>query len=196
MKMPPRDERNAAQIIRVDGRNCFVELKNDSFAIGKVHMEFAQYDTARPEGQRFTNHVHIYLDIAEFLTLAHEAQCGSLHMRMKKAKETGESKPLYESLGGTPAETLKQQGKARADGMSLSRCMKLFAGSKADYLLCAESGAGERDAKGLIVPRYGAKPEQRVSVPLSWRDFNKLTLITQAHIQAWLASRYCHHGEA
>jgi len=74
--------------------------------------------------------------------------------------------------------------------MSLSRNVKLFAGKKADYLLCAESGPGETDAKGLIVPRYGNKPEQKVSVSLSIAHLNEIMLVTTEHHRAWLSVWY------
>jgi len=209
-----RDEKNKSQIIRKDARNCFVESKSDAFEIGKTHLEFATYDTSRPAGQRQTNYVSIYIDMAEFYGLAQEAQCGNLHNRMLqfkqiireiekyKAENNGQlsgdmrkkqdyvSKPLYQSLGGTSAEKLKVYGRSRTDGKSLSRSVKLFVGSKADYLFCAESGPGEADAKGLIVPRYGGKPEQRVSVSLSYMHFNEILLMTKVHYEAWLAAQY------
>jgi len=179
-----------------------VESKSDCFSLGKAHLEFAAYDMSRQQGSRFTGHVHIYMDMADFLELCNEAQNGYLHTRMQRAKQLlAESEknpsntelkkqaniPLYETLGGTPASRLKEP---RADGMSQSRCMRLFAGQKRDYLLRAESGAGETDAKGLIVPRYGNKPEQQVSVAMDWRDLTQLLMMTKIHYEAWLTAQY------
>jgi len=200
--MPRDDERNQSQIIRKDARNCFVESKNDCFHLGKAHFEFAAYDLSRQQGSRFTNHVHIYVDMADFLELCNEATSGYLHTRMQRIKQlmsqleknhsdanlkkqTGT--PLYETLGGTPAHRMKEP---RADGMSQSRCMRLFVGQKQDYLLRAESGAGETDAKGLIVPRYGNKPEQQVSVAMDWRNITQLLLMTKIHYESWLTAEY------
>jgi len=186
--------RNQYQIIRKDAKNCFVEVKSDSFSIGKVHLEFAAYDTNRPSGQRFVNHVHIYIDVAEFMSLAHFILHGACHATMRSCKTEANPdnfhRPLYQSLGGTSAERLAQYGKARDDGMSLSRSVKLFVGKKADYLFCAESGPGETDAKGLIVPKYGNKPENRVSVSLSMGHLNEIMLMTQEHYRAWLSDWY------
>jgi hypothetical protein len=183
------DERNQNQIIRKDARGCFVESKNDCFHLGKAHLEFAAYDMSRAKGSRFTGHVHIYIDMAEFLELANEALSGWLHTQMNQVKQhlADEKIPLYETLGGTPANRLKEP---RPDGMSLSRCMRLFVGQKRDYLLRAESGAGQTDDKGLIVPRYGNKPEQQVSVAMSWRDLTQLLLMTKVHYEAWLTAQY------
>jgi hypothetical protein len=184
------DDLNRYQIIRKDARGCFVETKSDSFGIGKVHMEFSAYDASRPEGQRQTSHINIYIDVPEFLHLAHEALTGALHMRAKQQKERNDSKPLYEHLGGTSANRLSQFGRARQDGRSLSRIVKLIWGQKADYLFVADSGPGEADAKGLIVPKFGKEPENHVSVGLSWRNLNELLLATQVHYSAWLAAWY------
>lgn len=192
------NDRNQYQVIRKDARGCFVESKSDSFPIGKIHMEFAAYDINKPAGQRFTNHVHIYIDAAEFVSLAHFILYGNCHPRMAAIKKEGgtANSPLFQSLGGTSAERLQQYGRERKDGMSQSRSIALFVGSKADYLLCAESGPGQTDAKGLIVPKYGGKPEQRVAVSMSWSNLNELMLITQAHYEAWLAGWYARNYRA
>ena len=184
------EDLNRWQIIRKDARGCFVETKSDSFSFGKVHLEFSQYDATRPQGERQTNHVHIYVDLAEFLLLANEALSGALHMRAKQQRDKNDTKPLFEHLGGTSAAKLQQAGKARTDGKSLSRIVKLILGQKVDYLFVANSGPGEADAKGLIVPKFGKNPENHVSVGLSWRNLNELLLMTQVHYGAWLAAEY------
>ena len=38
------ERNNNQQIIRKDAKGCFVEVLNDSFEIGRVHMFFATYD--------------------------------------------------------------------------------------------------------------------------------------------------------
>jgi len=119
------EDLNRHQIIRKDARGCFVETKSDCFNIGKVHLEFATYDARQPTGQRQTNHVHIYIDVPEFLHLAQEALSGALHMRARQQRENNDSKPLYEHLGGTSAERFAQLGKPRPDGKSLSRIVNI-----------------------------------------------------------------------
>ena len=186
------NDKNKFQIIRKDARNCFVEVKRDCFSIGKVHLEFATYDKTRPAGQRQTNHIHIYINIPEFLGLAQEALSGTLHLLMQQSKKQQNKKPLYECLGGTSAERLQYYGRSRPDGKSLSRIIKLMAGDegKADYLIVADSGPGECNLQGLIVPRFANRPEQHVAVSISWRDLNELLLTTKIHIEAWLAAQY------
>jgi hypothetical protein len=181
---------NRDQIIRKDARNCFVEVKNDCFHLDKVHLQFVAYDKSRPAGQRYTSNIHIYIDIPQFLALAQEAANGSLHMRMQQHKNEHKSDPLYEHLGGTSAKRLAHYGKARADGKSLSRVVKLTVAEKSDYFFTADSGPGEENQTGLIVPKYGKNPEQHVSVILTWRQLNELLFTTVAHYNAWLSARY------
>jgi len=181
---------NQNQIIRKDARGCFVEVKNDCFHLDKIHLQFVAYDKSRPSGQRYTNNVHIYIDVPEFLGLAQEAASGSLHMRMQQFKQERKSDALYEHLGGTSAKKLAFFGKSRPDGMSVSRVVKLTAAEKADYFFTADSGPGEENKTGLIVPRFGKSPEQHVSVILTWRQLNELLFTTAAHYKAWLSAKY------
>ena len=57
-------------------------------------------------------------------------------------------------------------------------------------MIQAESGPGEKSATGLIAPKYGNKPEQKVAVPVSNDDLKKLFLITEMNIQSYLTSQY------
>ena len=115
------EERNNYQIARKDAKNCFVESLNDSFPIGRVHFAFATYDVNRPVGQRQTNNIHIYIAVDEFLDLCRKLECGELNYMLQTKKKNGDTKPLYECLGGTSAEKLAKQGRSRPDGKSLSR---------------------------------------------------------------------------
>ena len=183
-------ERNANQIIRKDGRGCFVESLNDAFPIGRCHLTFATYDLSRPVGERQTNLVQIYLECAELLELCRQAESGELLMRLQAKKQKGDKTPLYQCMGGTSAEKLLKNRRPRPDGKSLSRVFQLVPGSKADFLLVADSGPGETDEKGLIVPRFGKHPENHVVISLSMGHFCELLLLTRAHYLAWLSVSY------
>lgn len=185
-----QQERNHQQIIRKDARNCFVESLSDAFDKGKAHLVFASYDLSRPTGQRQTNCVHIYISIPELLELCRKLSCGELRYIWQNRKKAGDNKPILEWIGGTSAEKLRQYGKSRADGKSLSRVAKLLAGQKSDFLFVADSGPGDKDPKGLIVPRFGKNPENHVSVSMTWDALSELLLITKTHYEAWLAAWY------
>lgn len=199
MAVSKERERNLSQIIRKDAKNCFMEVKSDTFSIGKIHLEFTAYDMNRPEGERATNHVNIYIDVAEYLNLAHYILHGGCHSHMMSLKKSGGeamNKPLYQSLGGTSAAKLAYYGNPRKDGMSQSRVAKLFVGKKSDYLFCAESGPGEENEKKLIVPRYGRNPEQKVTVSLSTKDLNELMLAVIVDYQAWRSVWYAQNYQS
>lgn len=185
-----QQERNSQQIIRKDAKNCFVESLSDAFDREKAHLVFAAYDLTKPAGQRQTNCVHIYISIPELLELCRKLSCGELRFIWQERKKSGNNKPIQEWLGGTSAEKLRQYGKARADGKSLSRVAKLLAGQKSDFLFIADSGPGDKDAKGLIVPRFGKNPENHVSVSMTWEALAELLLTTKTHYEAWLSAWY------
>lgn len=186
------EERNKHQITRKDARGCFVESLNDVFAIGKTHFAFASYDLSKPAGQRQTNNVHIYINVDEFLELCRKLECGELRYMMQSKRNSADKTPLYQSLGGTSAENLKKQNRSRQDGKSLSRTLQLICGSKSDFLLVADSGPGETDTKGLIVPKFGNKPENHVAVSMSFQSLSELFLMTKTHYTAWLSAWYGH----
>lgn len=183
------EEYNKNQIMRKDARNCFVESLNDSFGIGKVHFNFATYDLSKPKGQRQTNSISIYLAVDEFLELCRKLECGELKFIAGNKKKNGDNTPIFQSLGGTAAERLRDMGKARHDGKSLSRTMQLVCGNNG-FLLIADSGPGETDSRGLIVPKFGNKPENHVVVSMSFEALSELLLITKAHYNAWLCAYY------
>lgn len=189
------EEYNSNQIIRKDAKNCFVESLNDSFAIGKIHFVFATYDVNKPVGQRQTNNIPIYISVDEFLELHRKLVSGELRFLLQNKKKNSDASPIYESLGGTSVERLKKQNKPRSDGMSQSRIIQLIAGSKADFLLVASSGPGETNEKGLIVPKFGNKPEKRVAVSMTFDTFSELILTTQIHYLAWLNAYYTNKPE-
>ena len=184
------EERNENQIIRKDGRNCFVEVLKDGFEYGRIHMNFAAYDTTKPAGQRQTDTINIYIPADEFLELCRKLDCGELR-RMQQIRQKEQSNtPIYQCLGGTSAQKLERLGHAREDGMSLSRTMQLVAGKKTDFLFIANSGPGEAGAKGLIVPRFGNQPENHVAIGMSHDALSGMLLAARSHYQAWLTAGY------
>ena len=181
------------QIIRKDAKNCFVESLRDSFESKKIHLCFATYDLSLPEGKRQTNNVQIYIDVDKFLELCREIKCGEFGYKLQQRKKSSDLKALFEYWGGTSAESLRKQGRERADGKSLSRIVKIIAGKQTDLLLIADSGPGEEDKNGLIVPRFGNKPENHVAVSMTLEALHELVLVTEVHYNAWLTTWYMKH---
>ena len=189
------EERNQYQIIRKDARACFVESLCDAFEIGKVHLVFASYDLSKPAGQRQTNNVHIYIAVDEALGLCRKLSSGEMRYQLQEKKKNGDKTPLYQCLGGTSAEKLAEQGRTRPDKMSLSRTAQLLCGSKSDFLFVADSGPGQTNEKGLIVPKFGSKPENHVAISMTFETFSELMLATKIHYEAWLTAQYYRANE-
>ena len=184
------EDRNQYQIIRKDARNCFVESLSDAFSIGKAHLAFATYDLSQPAGQRQTNNIHIYMDISELLELCRKMSSGEMRFLIQQKKKADDRTPLQQWLGGTSADKLRQNGRSRPDGKSLSRTAQLLCGNKTDFLFVADSGPGETTSKGLIVPKFGNKPENHVSVSMTWEALSEMLLLTKIHYEAWLTAWY------
>lgn len=179
-----------SQIIRKDGKDCFVESLNDSFAFGKAHFIFAKYDLAKPAGERQTDNIGIYMDMAELLELQRKMVSGEMRQIVQKKKDVKDNSSIQEWMGGTSAEKLKERGRAREDGMCQARVAKLLWGTKYDFMFVADSGPGEQNAKGLIVPKFKGKGEQHVVVGMSWNVFSEMVMMTVMHYQAFLVTRY------
>ena len=178
-----KQEFKNTQIIRKDAKNCFVETKNDCFEIDKVAVNFVAYDASKPEGSRATNSVSVFIPVDDMLFLCAEILSGALLQKIETKRNKSDTKPLYQHLGGKNAEKAK-----RPDKMSLSRNVTLTVGQRALFFT-ADEGPGEVSGTGIIVPKY-SKPEQRVSVSITYEDFAKLMLTTKAHYDAWLTSKY------
>lgn len=105
------DDRNRNQIIRIDARNCFVESLNDAFEIGKAHFTFASYDLSKPSGQRQTNSIQIYIDMAEVLELCRKLMGGELRYLMQVKKKMATAR---RSISGLAA--LRRKSSQGTDG--------------------------------------------------------------------------------
>lgn len=105
-------------------------------------------------------------------------------------KQRNDQTPIYSYFSGTATEKLAKYGRSRADARSLSRTAKLSIGEKADLIFSAASGPGDQQRKGIIVPRFGDKPENFVAVSMSLQSFYEFMLVTKTHYEAWLSAWY------
>jgi hypothetical protein len=184
-------EENENQIFRADGRNKFVEVLNSMFDKGKVIIALREYDLNRAKGDKFTQKIDIFMDFPKFLALADDIISGRMTQEIEEA--AAKRMMVIMDIGGTSARSLSNRGCARADGLSLSRQLKMTKGNKTPYLIVAETGPGKEDAKGLIVPQYGGKdhkPEQQILIPLTDETMRSLMLITKTHIEQFIGSQY------
>lgn len=189
-------QKNPNQIVRKDGKNCFVEVMSSAFDIGKVLMNFVSYNTENQTGSKITANISIYLSFDEFYRLCHDITVTRSIIKeiltmAEAAKREGKRYAPQKVLcmGGRSAASLAAAGVSRADGKSLSRQMKICAGEKLPIILSAESGPGEQSDKGLIVPKY-QQPEQRVMIGFTYETIEELMLITKAHVDAYISAKY------
>lgn len=93
----PVSQDNWGQIIRKDAKGCFVEVRNDTFHLDKVHLQFVSYDTTKPKGSRYVNNISIYIDGAGVPGPGPGGRHRTLHMRMQQYKNAGNKDPLYDT---------------------------------------------------------------------------------------------------
>lgn len=182
-------QKNFAQVIRIDGRNCFVEALDTAFGIEKVQLNFVSYDD---KTNKQTAIIPFYMDFAEWLALESDVLSGRLAKlaEVEKAKGAKFPQPIFVKQGGVSATNLKKRGQEREDGMSLSRQLKIIPGSKRPFMVQGEQGKGEENEQGLIVSRYGGKPDERVMVPMGGDELKQLVLMVGSKIRAYMAAQY------
>lgn len=168
------------QIIRIDGKSKFVEVLDRGFGIGKVTLNFVEYDDKKKVGDRIIQQVTIYMDFAKFRVFAQDMLSGRF------AKMAADKNLNYQDLTGTSAERLKAQDREREDGKSESRKLSLKPSAKG-FFLTAESGPGEATETGLIKP--AGKSEKKVSISLDSDQAKQLVLMTLAAMDAYEAGK-------
>lgn len=181
--------KNFNQIIRVDGKNVFVEFMDSAFEIGKVLINFVKYDES---SKKQTGIITYYLDIEDFMVLKQDVLTGRIAALADKEREKKSKYPqsIYMQQGGVSAANLADRGKSRPDGMSMARQLKIVPGSKYPFMFQAEQGKGEQNKQGLIVARFGTSPDLRIMVPMQSDDLKKVVLMVDAKIQAYLSAQY------
>jgi hypothetical protein len=192
-----RRDASPLQIIRKDGNGCFVEAMKDAFDIGRIHLRFITYDKSAAQGSKYTNDIDIYIDFEDYFRISYNFMNGTIYKQLLslKTRQNSWEKELIICQGGKSAKQLAASGKPRQDGMSLARVFKMFAGDKYPIIFKAEMGPGETDKNGLIIPKYGRKPESYVQISMSIDDAKEFFLAIDNSLSAFInyqmyASRY------
>lgn len=177
------------QIIRKDGKDCLMEVNTQAFSIGKVKLVFAKYDPNKPQGQRTTARIEIYLDFSTALEFSQSILDGRLSKLLVEAnnkfKQTQKpwDKNVSISMGGTA------HPKNRTDGKAESRTLSAQLGTNKPIALVASSGPGNVNDKGLIVPE---KPEHSVFITLSAEDIREVALMIKCNVEAYIQYEHLH----
>lgn len=184
-----------AQIFRADGKGVFMEVLNSAFRIGKVQINFIQYDTGTNKQQK---RIDTFLDVDDALLLCQDILTGKMSGLSKKAKDLATEKGykyasyIYQKQGGVHATTLAKRNQTRADGKALGREFKITPGSSQPWILSAEQGPGKELEKGLIKME---KSEEIIRVPLDDDGLKKFALVLKAHIEGYVSQQYGLAGE-
>lgn len=180
-------------IYEVNGKDCFVKAKNNSFQIEKVIFSFVKYDT---KTMKAINSGDFYLDFESCLHLVCDAERGILQKDIvnekKRMQEENQqfAKPVRQYMGGSTKDKAQ-----RNDGCPLARILTIEPGNRSPYILKYMEGAGNMDKNGkLITPSWWSdknkKPDFTIIVPCSSEDMWKLLNMLKAHINGYITSCY------
>jgi len=187
-------EKDPKQILRVDGKTQFLEVMANCLNIDKVYINFEEYDETKPQGQRKKAQVQFYLDTFECYVLAKDIFSGKISALGKQSLDTATkggykyAKEVFAKLGGVSAAKLAKKGESRSDGMSISRQFKLTPGQKMAWVISAETGPGEEDSNGLIVPKY-KKPEQIIRIAMTDQQLKIFASALELLVQRWMSEK-------
>lgn len=198
-------ERSSSQIIRVDGKNVFVEVVSSSFTIQKVQMNFIEYNE---QTKKQTTRIDIFVDMWSALALAERIINGEFFRMVNKAKNENsfEGKVIsaytsyFSNMGGLSEprveekfETLKKQHPFLEKGMALSRQFKIQVGNKMPWVLRAECGIGKCSESGLIMPQGASK--QCVNIPVDTDSLIKIAIAIKYSCNAYLNQYYAKYAD-
>ena len=164
-----RREENLNQIIRIDGKNCFMEALRNAFPIGKIQINFFQYDTTKEKGNKMTNEINIYLDFKDFDTIYYEIMHSGATIKNMNAMAMNPSLKEYEKQiilhrgGSTNSENPNEIN---------ARQLKIFKGRTKPVVLRAEIGKGQKNKQGGYT--MIGSPERYVDIGMDYHDLEKL----------------------
>lgn len=175
------------QVLRIDGKDAFLEVLCGSASIDKVAINFVTYDKSKPAGQREKDKVMVYLDIFEAQVLAGDILSGKIsalaQMSRQKAKEAGSSYPeaVYAKLGGTSA-------KNTPDNKAVSRQFQVVPGAQKPWILAAMSGPGKEQPSGLIAP--DGRPTTTIRIPMDDEGIKQFAYSLHAVANVWAFAKF------
>ena len=199
------EKKNDAQIMRVDGNNCFVEIVNNAFSIGKLVMNFVSYDA---ESHKTIDKLEIYMDFDDAIGLAELILSGSLERKMLSAAQTGTFEgrqvsnytAFYQMFTGKAykqGESKFQELTARYPSLKniggqviLSKQVKIQKPMKNNYaiMLRAEYANGKMETTGAVSP--AEKAFAFVNIPMTEVQALAFASMIKMSVQAYLNQFY------
>lgn len=187
-------EKLDSQIFRVDAKDCFLEILNSAFPIGKVQMNFIKYNSNTHKQEQ---KLEFYFDFNTALYLCNLITSGRLDRTIAAAAQskTFDGKPVndftsyFTEMGGINCKDHAKWAKYNeiypwlTQGSSVSRQFKIQKSSLYKYMFRLEYGNGTVNEKGLIVPT--GKSEVALNVPITEKDAIAMALTIQMEMQAY-----------
>jgi len=182
------------KVFEIDNKKTLVAFKMNVARYRKLQCEFVEFDKEGDTGSRALQKVTVFLDFEEALLLADDITSGRFFKKAQKALDAATEKnskyaeAIFQSMGGTNEEKCKAKG-LRTDGKAMSRTVTITPSfyKPTPFVITAKQGAGESNAQGLIVPKYGNNPEQKVSVSCTADTLRTLALMMDKYISAYIA---------
>ena len=109
----------------------------------------------------------------------------------KRAKAANEKycNPIWTQMGGSSEQKCADKG-LRTDGKAMSRILELTPGSKKPFIMTVKQGVGESNEQGLIVPRFGTKPDVQILVAFDADTLKQMALMINTHIDGFISAQY------
>lgn len=174
-----RKPQNPQQIIRLDGKNSFLEVMNNAFPIGKVLINFYQYDKNAPTGSKFTNEIQLYLNIKDFNVFYYKTIFNGSLIRQIQTLAADPTKKNYEK------QIVIHRGGSENNGALEARQLKIFQGTAKPIVLQAEVGKGKKNAQGGFT--MDGLPTKYISIGMDYDDLINLLIKTHDSLVAYFA---------
>lgn len=190
---------NENQILRIDGKNCFLEVTKGGFNlkksndIGKVHLSINKYDG---QTHKMTDTIDLFVDFLHWLSLTDLFDTGE-YLDMMEETRNLQLKGKYEYASPFWIDNGRW---SNPQGKIFARMLKLSVGNKKDQngkflpihqqpiIVKGEITPGKESATGLVMPIPGARPEQWVQVPVPQSDFKAMLRLVNMQIQAYYSA--------
>ena len=185
----------SSQIARIDGKNVFVEVLNGAFSIGKLQMNFIEYDE---QTNKQTKKLDLYIDALLAVSLAERILNGEFQRYVAEVKTSGKATQwtsYFTDMGGISEDKVAAKFDEFAEkypflkkGDAISRQLKVQTGNKYPWVLRAEYGPGKSSDKGLIVPN--GNPPMVINIPMDDDSLRKIAVAIKYSYQAYLNQYY------
>lgn len=187
-----------SNFFRVDAKNAFMEIVPFAFPIGKVQMNFCQYEE---QSKKMSRKLEIYLDFKEALYLSNSILSGRLDRKIAEAQKTGkfEGKDInaytsyFTVMGGINLEGKPERQKKAKEAHPwlnsnyIARSFEVQLSTKYKYAFTLKYGNGKKE--GNLIAMDGRQQEY-VQIPITELDAIAMAKEIELNIQAYRTMFY------